>query len=339
MRAARRACASMIAAIACCGSAAANDLPMSYLTSAGAKGSAILPLTWGVLAIAIGVVCVIAALTLIGVMRRGSPAADAIDVRPHREDATRWLVIGVGISTVFLLVAMVWTVVVLQRIGESPADTALTIEITGQQWWWKVRYLSDDASRIVTTANEIHIPTGKPVRVKLVSADVIHSFWVPALSGKTDAIPGQTNLTWLQADRPGRYRGQCAEYCGVQHAHMAFEVVAEAPDAFAQWLANQVAPAAVAMAGNAPHGAHTFEYRCGACHTVRGTLAGGTAAPDLTHLMTRATIAADTLPNNAGTLAAWMVDPQAPKPGNHMPVLQLSPAELSELDAFLVTLK
>ena len=321
------------------GHAWAGGLPMNYLTSAGAKGDMILPLTWGVFAIAIFVVTIISLLTLVGTLRRGDPRPQAIDAVPHRQDATPLLYLGLGISTLVLLAAMIWTVVVLHRISASPPNTALTIEITGKQWWWQVRYLNDDPTKILTTANEIHIPTGTPVRIRLASADVIHSFWVPALSGKTDAIPGQTNLTWLQADRPGRYRGQCAEYCGVQHAHMAFEVVADKPDDFRRWLAAQLEPAALPVAGAAAHGAHTFEYRCGACHTVRGTAAGGTAAPDLTHLMTRATIAAHTLPNNGGMLAAWIANPQAPKPGNNMPVLQLSPQEIGDIDAFLVTLK
>jgi cytochrome c oxidase subunit 2 len=334
----RRAARAALAASFAAGTASAAGLPMNYLTSAGAKGGLILPLTWGVIAIAVLVVVVISALTLAGIVRRRDRSADAIAAPPHRADASRWLYIGLPLSTVLLIVALVWTVVVLQRIGAVPAQAAMTIEITGQQWWWKVRYLDADASKILTTANEIHIPVGKPVRVQLISADVIHSFWVPLLSGKTDAIPGQTNVTWIEADRPGRYRGQCAEYCGVQHAHMAFDVVAESPEQFSRWLARQLAPATPPAGERAVAGTRAFEYRCGACHTVRGTLAGGTAAPDLTHLMTRASIGANTLPTNAGTLSAWIVNPQSPKPGNHMPVLQLTPDEVASLDAFLVTL-
>jgi cytochrome c oxidase subunit 2 len=328
------------AIIACAALPAQAAAPMSYLTSHGARGLMILPLTWGVLAIAIAVALVFVVLAFAGIWRRGVSAPDAIAAPPHRRDASLWLYVGVPISLLLLLVAMVWTVVVLHRIAGMPPQTALTIEVTGRQWWWQVRYLDADPSRVVSTANEIHVPVGQPVRVKLVSADVIHSFWVPALGGKTDAIPGQTNFVWLQADEPGRYRGQCSEYCGVQHAHMALEVVAEAPDAFKRWYAAQLEPAAATMlAGSAAHGAQTFEYRCGVCHTVRGTRAGGTSGPDLTHLMARGSIAALTVPNSAGTLAAWMANPQAIKPGNRMPVLQLSPQELSQLDAFLVTLK
>ena len=216
---------------------------------------------------------------------------------------------------------------------------ALTIEVTGQQWWWKVRYLSDDPSRIFTTANEIHIPTGEPVRIELIGADVIHSFWVPPLSGKTDAIPGQTNVTWLEADRPGRYRGQCTEYCGVQHAHMGFEVVAQSPGEFDAWWDAQLKPAATADRRPANAAPTLFSYHCGACHTVRGTEAGGAIAPDLTHLMSRATIAAGTLPNNAGNLSGWIADPQAIKPGTLMPIVYLSGPELNDIRAYLQTLK
>ena len=149
---------------------------------------------------------------------------------------------GVGISTFVLLISAVWTMAVIAKINAPPpGQKPLVIEITGGQWWWKARYLNDDPSKILTTADEFHIPVGRPIRIKLIGADVIHSFWVPALAGKTDTIPGQTNETWLQADKPGRYRGQCTQYCGEQHAHMAFYVVAEPPAQFKQWLHGSVA--------------------------------------------------------------------------------------------------
>jgi cytochrome c oxidase subunit 2 len=321
------------------GACAAAELPMNFLSGAGTRANLTLPLTWGVLGISIAVVTIISLLTLVGVWRRADRSADALALRPHRRNASMWLYVGLGLSTAVLVLSMVWTVLVLRQISGSPPSTAMTIEVTGQQWWWKVRYLNDDPSRILTTANEIHIPTGTPVRVKLIAADVIHSFWVPQLGGKTDAIPGQTNVTWIQADRPGRYRGQCSEYCGVQHAHMAFEVVAQAPGDFARWLDAQLQPAAFAAAAPSSQAQNTFEFRCGVCHTVRGTRAGGTTAPDLTHLMTRSTIAALSYPNNLAMLNAWIANPQELKPGNHMPILQLSSSEVADLDAFLVTLK
>jgi cytochrome c oxidase subunit 2 len=251
----------------------------------------------------------------------------------------RWLYWGIGLSSVGLVGALIWTVIVLAEINGPPSTPALTIEITGQQWWWKARYLSDDASRTLTTANEIHIPTGRPVRIKLIGADVIHSFWVPKLAGKMDTIPGQTNQTWIEADRPGRYRGQCTEYCGAQHAHMAIIVVAEPPAEFAAWLDAQLAPAGQPTDPHAAAGAQTFQFRCGACHTVRGTKAAGTTGPDLTHLMSRSTIAAGTLTNTVANLSAWIANPQAIKPGTTMPVLYLSGPELAGVRAYLRTLK
>jgi cytochrome c oxidase subunit 2 len=328
--------ASCLVALAFSNSASAAH-PLDYLTSAGTKANAILPLTWGLLTIAVAVVLIITTLTVVAITRRRTVAAEAIANPPHDRDASKWIYVGVGISTVVLAISLVWTIRVLAHVN-TPAHTAMNLEITAQQWWWKVRYLSDDPSRVLITANEIHIPTGQPIRINLIADDVIHSFWVPALAGKTDLIPGQTNVAWIEADEPGRYRGQCAEYCGVQHAHMAFEVVAEPPDEFAHWFDSQLAPAAENHAQTSA-GEKTFEFRCGPCHTVRGTPAGGTAAPDLTHLMTRASIAAVTLPNNVGAVSAWIANPQAIKPGTHMPVLQLSPAEIRDLDAFLMTLR
>lgn len=321
------------------GEARGAEVPLSYLTSAGEHARRILPLTWGVLGISAVVVAVIIVLTLLGVWRRTDHSPQALAATPHKGDASRWLYIGVGVSSVVLVVSLVWTVRVLASANDRTTKGTLTIEVTGQQWWWKVRYLNDDASKILTTANEIHIPTGQPVRVRLVAADVIHSFWVPALGGKTDLIPGQTNMTWIEADKPGRYRGQCSEYCGAQHAHMGFEVVAQSPVDFQRWMEDQLVAAPAPASESALRGEQTFEFRCGACHTVRGTFAGGTTGPDLTHLLSRATIAAATLPNREVTRAAWIADPQGPKPGNHMPVLQLSSTDLQDVDAFLSTLK
>ena len=310
--------------------------PLSYLASSGAKADATLPLTWGLIAISVAVVVIVVALVLVALAR--SRARASVDAIAADAGATSWVYIGVGISTVVLVAALVWTARVLAVVNAPPDKPALTIEITGNQWWWKARYLNDDPSKVLTTANEIHIPVGKSVRIQLLGADVIHSFWVPALAGKTDAIPGQVNTAWLEASAPGRYRGQCTEYCGLQHAHMGFDVVADAPDAFAQWLDAELAPAAAATGEAMQRGQHAFEFRCGACHTVRGTEAGGTVGPDLTHLMSRQSIAAGTLPNNAGMLAAWIANPQALKPGTRMPTLQLSGSEIGDISAWLATL-
>jgi len=316
------------------------ETPLGYLRSFGAMAHAITPLTWGLLIISLVVCVIVIALVLGGiVLKRQAGHITAAIPLMRGGDGAGWVGLGVGISSVVLLGSMIWTVVVLAAINEPPSKPALTIEVTGQQWWWKVRYLSDDPSRILTTANEIHIPTGKPVRVELIGADVIHSFWVPLLSGKTDVIPGQTNVTWLEADRPGRYAGLCSEFCGVQHAHMGFEIVAQSPRDFEAWWNAQLKPAATTGSSVIARGATLFAYRCGACHTVRGTEAGGAVAPDLTHLMSRATIAAETLPNNVGNLSGWIANPQAIKPGTLMPTVYLSGPELNDIRSFLLTLK
>jgi cytochrome c oxidase subunit II len=236
-----------------------------------------------------------------------------------------------------LLFSIVWTVRVLADIQAPPQKPTVTIEITARQWWWQVRYLSDQNQHEFVTANEIHIPVGVPVRLKLVGGDVIHSFWVPQLAGKMDAIPGQTNESWIEAGAPGIYRGQCTEYCGLQHSHMSFLVVAEPTGEFHKWWNGQLAPPAVAI-GDAQLGRGDFQMHCGGCHTVRGTEAAGALGPDLSHLMQRMTIAAGQLPNNGPVLAHWIADPQSLKPGNLMPVLSLSETELADIHAFLKTL-
>ncbi len=320
--------------------AAEADPPMSYLTGFGAKAYPVAALTWGVLAISIIVVITIAAL-VIAAIRRGRARAAALapsHILPER-GGVPWVIWGTGISSLVLLATVVWTVEVLAQVSGPPSKAPLTIEVTGKQWWWQVRYLNADPSRIITTANEIHIPVGQPVRVFLIGADVIHSFWIPALTGKTDAIPGQTNTMWLEADRPGTYRGQCTEYCGEQHAHMAAFVVAESPDAFQTWWDEQLRDAPPPSTAQQVQGEVDVVYRCGACHTVRGTGAGGTVAPDLTHLMSRQTIAAGALENTTASLAGWIGNPQAIKPGTRMPVLNLSGPELGDILAYLKTLR
>jgi cytochrome c oxidase subunit 2 len=238
-----------------------------------------------------------------------------------------------------LLVTSVLTMVALARSSAPSSGKTLTLDVTGRQWWWEVRYQADEPDKSFTTANEIHIPVGVPVMVRLHGGDVIHSFWVPKLAGKTDTIPGQTNVMWLQAGQPGRYWGQCTEYCGAQHAHMGFEVVAEPPDAFARWRAHQLQSAPPPATAQQVRGQHLVEYRCGLCHEVRGTLAGAVTAPDLTHVMSRRTIASGALVNGPGVLAAWIEGAQQLKPGTLMPDQNLSAEQLSDTLAYLETLQ
>jgi len=242
------------------------------------------------------------------------------------------LVVGLGIVTpiVLLTALFVWSDLFVMRSTAAPASgsTAMTIDVIGHDWWWEARY----AGTPVLTANEIHIPTGTRVEIVGTTADVIHSFWVPELARKIDLIPGRANRLLLEADRPGRYRGQCSEFCGLQHAHMAVAVVAQRPGAFRRWLANQRQPATGVST--------TFmTASCGDCHTIRGTPARGTVGPDLTHLASRRTIAALELPNTRAFLRAWIRDPGHFKPGTRMPKLPLSGGELDRLVDYLARLR
>jgi cytochrome c oxidase subunit 2 len=222
--------------------------------------------------------------------------------------------------------------------GDAP--DALVIRVRGFQWWWEVTYQDAAPDQTFLTANEIHIPVGRPVRIELASADVIHSFWVPNLAGKQDMIPGRDNALTFTARQPGIWRGQCAEFCGLQHAHMALLVVAEPPEAFARWRAAQLAEARPPAGEAEAEGARLLEAKaCAACHTVRGTAAAGTLGPDLTHLGSRQYLAAGMLPVTRGALAAWIADPQGIKPGNNMPMVPLTADELQALSAYLVSLK
>jgi cytochrome c oxidase subunit 2 len=239
---------------------------------------------------------------------------------------------------VALLATLVWTMVALAK-SSVPANTPLTLDVTGRQWWWDVKYNAPEPDKSFTTANEIHIPVGVPVLVRLHGGDVIHSFWVPKLSGKTDTIPGQINVTWLQASQPGRYRGQCMEYCGVQHAHMGFEVVAESQEDFQRWREHQLQPAPAPQTEQQQRGMELVVYRCGLCHEVRGTTAAAVIAPDLTHLMSRRTIAAGTLPNGVGTLGGWIEGAEQLKPGTLMPDQNLTGQQLTDTLAYLETLQ
>ncbi len=248
--------------------------------------------------------------------------------------------LATGLTVVVLFVFLVLDFTVGRAITSTPGHDAIQIRVTGHQWWWEVQYRDALPQHWVTTANEIHIPVGRPVVVELRSTDVIHSFWPPSLSAKRDLIPGKENSLWLQADRPGEYRGQCAEYCGHQHAKMAFLVVAEPADSFAQWLVQQRDTAMTPMDSLTLRGQEVFlGSSCAMCHAIGGTPAGSRVGPDLTHLASRRTIAAGTLSNNRGNLAGWIVDPQAIKPGAKMPANSLDPKDLQALLAYLGTLR
>jgi cytochrome c oxidase subunit 2 len=316
----------------------AAEPSMSYLRTFGPAGDPANRLGWGLGIVSIAVTLVIAVLLLAAVLRRRARLTDPQALAVNREEGgMRWLYIGVGVSTTVLLGCAVWTLLTVAAVA-MPARSDLTVQVTAAQWWWSARYLSSEPDRIFTTANEIHIPVGRVVRIELTSHDVIHSFWIPQLAGKMDVIPGQTNVMWLQADQPGIYRGQCGEYCGAQHAHMAMYVIAESAHDYLEWTRNQLKEATPATSAALQQGEHAFLAHCAACHAVRGTAAGGILGPDLTHLMSRHTIAAGLLPNTTGNLASWIADSQALKPGSRMPALAISGPDLSTVVAYLETL-
>lgn len=247
---------------------------------------------------------------------------------------------GVTLPAIVLPMVLISSVTIHGKLASGPPDDALTVEVIGRRWWWEIRYLDKGNRAVAVTANEIHIPVGRPVKFLLRSRDVIHSFWVPNLAGKVDLIPGQTNTAWLTADRAGAFRGQCAEFCGVQHTNMAFWVVAEPPEIFSNWLARESGPAIEPLDPVVARGQQVFlSSACTMCHAIRGTAARGQVAPDLTHLASRRTLAAGILPNNRGNLAGWILDPQHIKPGNRMPPINFDADSLHPLLSYLESLR
>jgi cytochrome c oxidase subunit 2 len=314
------------------------DAPLQYLVTAGPHADPAKALTWGLGVLSVAVTLIFTVAVIWPVVARRVRAASSGDIAPAAGGRGMWWIYaGLPLTVATLIVALVWTMQVMAAIDAPASAPRVSIDVTGRQWWWEVRYPATGGAKPVVTANEIHIPAGEPVLVRLWGGDVIHSFWVPALAGKTDTIPGRVNLTWLQADRPGTYRGQCTEYCGLQHAHMAFAIVADPPTVFARWRAAQALPAS-APQGVAASGAQVFMAHCSSCHAIAGTAARGVKGPDLTHLMSRSTIAAGLLDNNVATLSGWVTNPQALKPGALMPPTWLSGPQLHAVVAYLETL-
>ena len=234
---------------------------------------------------------------------------------------------GVVVSGIILVGFFVFSLGRMQALADAGHKTKLTVGVVGHDWWWEVRYPNGAVS-----ANEIHIPAGVKVELALTTDDVIHSFWVPRLGPKTDMIPGQRNRLWLEASQPGTYRGQCAEFCGLQHANMLIRVVADTPADFDAWMAREAEPAAASDAA----GQRVLETQtCAGCHTVRGAEAKGTIGPDLTHFGRRDTLGAGVRPRTPENLARWITDPQSLKPGTTMPPTTLAPADLNALVAYL----
>jgi cytochrome c oxidase subunit II len=308
----------------------------SALHPAGVQAARIEQLWWLMFWVCTVVFVVVMTAVAIAVFRGGKGQSTGTS----ESTLTRNVAISIGMSTVALLGLLLASVLTGRAIGSLAAPDALNVRITGYQWWWSIEYLNADPSLQVTTANELHLPVGRPVSISLKAADVIHSFWVPRLHGKTDLIPGRENVQWLRVDAPGIFRGQCAEYCGAQHAHMSLTVVAERSDQFEVWLAGQRKLPPNPVTAEQTRGRQIVEQGpCALCHTVRGTTAGARTAPDLTHFATRSTIAAGTLPNTRGYLAGWIANPQHIKPGNRMPPTGLAADDLQAVVAYLETLR
>lgn len=311
----------------------------SALDPAGPQAAAIRQLWRVMLVLATGVYVVVTGMLLLIAWRRRRQPNDS-DGGGREATARRAVMIAVGITVAILFPLLLYDFTIARVVSDRPPGSLLAIRVTGRQWWWEIEYEDSVAQQRVRLANEIHIPVGRPVLLELSSHDVIHSFWAPNIGGKRDLIPGHPTEQWIRADRPGTYRVQCAEYCGIQHANMAMFVVVEAPDRFAAWLDHQRAPAAAATDSLAARGRELVETgSCGTCHAVASTRAAGRTGPDLTHVASRLTLAAGTLENGPGHLAGWIADPQTAKPGALMPTQALSSADLRALVAYLSALR
>jgi cytochrome c oxidase subunit 2 len=286
-------------------------------------------ITWAVLVIA---AVVIGVLGWVLIRFRDRPGA----ALPRQTRGHALLEIGWTIAPAFvLLIIAVPTIHVVFRTQGAPPSGALEVVVRGRQWWWEFAYPTYQ----VTTANELHLPLGRPVVLRLEGPDVIHSFWVPQLGGKRDVVPGRRNQIAFTPDTPGTYFGQCAEFCGTSHANMLLRLVVEPAETFERWVAAERAPAAQPQAGPAADGAAVFAASaCVGCHTVRG-VSSGVIGPDLTHFGGRATLAAGLLPNTVDNVTAWILDPPRIKPGVKMPALGLTEAQARAIAVYLSSLK
>jgi cytochrome c oxidase subunit 2 len=294
--------------------------------------SSIATLWWVMFVGSVVVLAVVLVLLFAGILLRRSDAGSRL--------GSGTALVGIGGLAVPAVVLVGLFALTLATIPDtSPASAAradLTVDVTARQWFWDVSYQREG----IRDANEIHVPVGRTVNVRVHSGDVIHSLWVPELNRKIDVIPGKTNTVTLRADDAGVYRGQCAEFCGIQHAHMALYVVAEAPAAFARWVARERRPPPSQLPPRLARGRNVFmTSACLYCHTVAGTQANGKVGPDLTHIASRRSLGAGTLPNDPGRLAEWILDPQHVKPGNKMPGITLSGDRIELLLEYLETLK
>jgi cytochrome c oxidase subunit II len=347
MRRAMRAMPMVCAMLACAGCSLHNA--QNALDASGPQSQRIEGLWWLFLPIAAVVWVIVVAVMLWGAARRRSPregtetrGGSEVVVRDAARDQrmTRLVAAGVIVTAVILFLMLVADFRVGQALTMPPGTQAVPIKVVGHQFWWEVQYPDSVPNKTVITANEIHIPVGVPVVMELTSLDVIHSFWVPSLTGKKDLLPGYTRSLWFRADTPGVYRGQCAEYCGLEHAKMSVLVIAQKQQDFDAWRAAQLDSATTPSDSLAQHGKSVFlGTTCVMCHSISGTSAAATTGPDLTHVGSRRMIAANTLVNTDANLYAWISDPQRIKPGVLMPATKLDPRDMQALVAYLRHLK
>lgn len=304
--------------------------PPPVLDPAGPYAGSIAALSWVLLGVVAAVLLVVFAALWVALFGR--------ERLQSRLGGERVIWIGGVIFPVVVLTALlVYGLALTRQLTDPAGGPPLRMQVSGEMWWWRVAYLDGQGRTILRDANEFHIPVGRRIEIELLSPDVIHSFWVPQLSGKLDMVPGRSNVISIQADRPGVFAGQCAEYCGGPHALMGFVVIAHPPDEYRRWLVGRMAPAAPAASAQARRGAGLFlAAGCGACHRIAGTPANGLGGPDLTFVGARRTLGAGILPNNRGTLVGWISNSQAIKPGNRMPAYPvLSGDELQALAIYL----
>lgn len=315
--------------------------PHSVLDPVGPQAARVATLWWFSFAVA-AVVYVLTIGTLLWAAwraRRRANTGTSVGADGERR-MTRAVAAATGVTVAILLVFLGYDLTVGRAMTPAPVKHPLTVEVTGHQWWWEVQYADTSPHGRFTTANEVHIPVGRPVVFLLTARDVIHSFWVPNLGGKKDLIPGYTQTVWFQADTPGVYRGQCAEFCGLQHAKMALQVVAEPADRYTRWVHQMQQSASAPADPVAQRGQAVFmNGTCVMCHAIEGTPARSLAGPDLTHVGSRRTLAAATLPNDRASLRAWITDPQRIKPGANMPPNVLPSADLDALVTYLQSLR
>lgn len=322
---------------------ALGERSQDVLQTAGPQAALIRELWWWMVALCTGVFAAVLAafvLALWRAPRATAQTAAAQPTQPAERRLHRSVAAAVVISALLLLGMVGASVATDRALAHLVLRDALHIELTAHQWWWEARYDHADVSQTFTTANELHIPVGRPVIFSLRADDVIHSLWIPNLAGKKDLIPGRTATLALRADKPGVYRAQCAEFCGLQHAWMAMLVTADIPQAYELWAAQQRQPAAEPVEPTTRRGREVFlSDQCVMCHNIAGTEATGQRAPDLTHVASRHELAAGALPNTADAMASWITDPQQHKPGANMPARALPPDDLHALVAYLRSLR